>query len=367
MTGPEVLDVAGSLDRGTFRLDVALRVEPGEVLGVLGPNGAGKTSLLRAVAGLTRLSSGYISLGGLVLDDAEARTFLPPEDRPVGLVFQSYLLFPHLSVLDNVAFAARSHGVRRGPARTHASEWLERLGLASFADRKPHELSGGQAQRVALARTLAAEPRLLLLDEPLSALDARIRLDVRTELRRHLHQFGGPVLIVTHDALEAMVLADRLLVLEDGRVVQQGTPAEVARRPATQYVASLVGLNLYPGTLARHEATVGDVVTLDAGGAVTVRSQPGGADRVLVAIRPSAVAVHTRRPDHASPRNVWAGTVASLEQLADRVRAQVDGVPPALVDLTPAAVAELGLHPGREVWLSVKATEIDVYPETAAV
>jgi molybdate transport system ATP-binding protein len=351
------LSVIGSLDRGTFHLEVDVRVEPGEVLGVLGPNGAGKTSLLRAIAGLTALTTGSIRLGDLVLDDAD--TFLPPERRPVGLVFQDYRLFPHLTVLDNVAFAARSHGLRRHPSRTQARTWLDRLDLSALAGRRPEQLSGGQAQRVALARALAADPGLLLLDEPLSALDARTRLDVRTELRHHLGQFAGPVLIVTHDPLEAMVLADRLLVLEEGHPVQHGSPAEVARRPATQYVAKLVGLNLYTGTLEPGRSGV----TLDAGGTFTVPAQPAQTGRVLVAVRPSTVAVHTERPEHASPRNVWPGTVSSLELLADRVRAQIDGRPAALVDLTPAAVADLELRPGSEVWLSVKATEVDVYPD----
>jgi molybdate transport system ATP-binding protein len=206
---------------------------------------------------------------------------------------------------------------------------------------------------------------MLLLDEPLSALDARTRLEVRTELRRHLEDFAGPVLLVTHDPLEAMVMTDRLLVIEDGCVVQHGTPAEVARRPATQYIARLVGLNLYPGTVAASDGTV----RLTAGGTLVATSTgslpPLNAD-VLVALRPSAISVHTERPDHASPRNVWAGTIAGVELLGDRVRAQVDGRPSALVDLTPAAVADLGLRPGLPVWLSAKATEVDVYPESSA-
>jgi molybdate transport system ATP-binding protein len=355
------LDVDIAVHRGAFRLQVAMTVSPGEVLGVLGPNGAGKTTLLRTLAGLTAVTEGSVRLGDTVLDDADSGTFLAAEQRPVGLVFQNYRLFPHLSVRDNVAFAARSRGASRGESRRHAELFLGRLDLASMAGRKPAELSGGQAQRVALARALAAEPAMLLLDEPLSALDARTRLEVRTELRRHLEDFPGPVLLVTHDPLEAMVMTDRLLVIEEGRVVQHGTPAQVARRPATQYVARLVGLNLYPGTLASADGTV----QLSAGGSLTAALTdplpPAGTD-VLVALRPSAIAVHTERPGHGSPRNVWAGTITGLELLADRVRAQIEGQPDALVDLTPAAVAELGLRPGLPVWLSAKATEVDVYP-----
>ncbi|HEX8970453.1 ABC transporter ATP-binding protein [Oryzihumus sp.] len=356
-----VLTVDGVVERGEFRLAVSATVAPGEVLGVLGPNGAGKSTLLRALAGLTGLASGTVRLGGTVLDGEGV--FVPPEQRPVGLVFQSYRLFPHLSVLDNVAFAPRSRGLGRRRSREIARGWLERLDLAELADRRPAQVSGGQAQRVALARALAAEPGLLLLDEPLSALDAGTRLDVRTLLRRHLEFFAGPVLVVTHDPLEAMVLCDRLLVIEGGRVVQQGTPAAVARHPATEYVARLVGLNLYAGRLDPGRGSV----ALDGGGvlAVTPTAEARGSDRVLVGLRPSAITVHTVRPEHASVRNVWAGTIESLELLTDRVRVSVAGTPSALVDVTPGAVAELGLAPGQAVWLSAKATETDAYPESA--
>jgi molybdate transport system ATP-binding protein len=359
------LEVEVAVRRGQFRLEVAATVAPGEILGVLGPNGAGKTTLLRVLAGLAAISEGRIRLGGKVFDDAATGTFVPAEERPVGFVFQDYRLFPHLSVRDNVAFAARSRGVRRADARRSADLFLRRLDLTGLAARRPAQLSGGQAQRVALARALAAEPAMLLLDEPLSALDARTRLEVRTELRRHLDDFQGPVLLVTHDPLEAMVMTDRLLVIEDGKVVQHGTPAQVARRPATQYVARLVGLNLYPGHLASTDGTV----HLSAGGTLTATPAdplPAVGTDVLVALRPSAIAVHTERPGHASPRNVWEARITGLELLADRVRAQVEGQPDALVDLTPAAVADLGLRPGVPVWLSAKATEVDVYPDRPA-
>jgi molybdate transport system ATP-binding protein len=361
------LAVQAVIERETFRLDVAFTVTPGEILGVLGPNGAGKTTLLRALAGLTALSGGDISLDGHVLDDAATGQFVPAEQRPVGLVFQNYRLFPHLSVRENVAFAPRSHGTDRRSARIVADEWLNRLGIADLAKRKPAQLSGGQSQRVALARALAAEPGLLLLDEPLAALDASTKLAVRAELRRHLAAFDGPTLLVTHDPLEAMVMTDRLLVLEDGRIVQHGTPAEVARRPATQYVARLVGLNLYPGTRMRSgQVALDDGGTLTAAGLAETGEQPHPPDpagRVLVAIPPTAIALHTSPPTHTSPRNIWPGTVAGLELLTDRVRVQVAGTPPALVDITPAAVADLDLAEGTPIWLTAKATEVDIYPD----
>jgi len=275
--------------------------------------------------------------------------------RPVGFVFQNYRLFPHLTVAENVAFSPRARGQGRQAARSAASHWLDRLGLADLAGRKPGQLSGGQAQRVALARALAGQPELLLLDEPLSALDAGTRLDVQAELKRHLADFTGPCLLVTHDPLEALVLADRLLVLEGGRVVQEGTPARIARQPATDYVAKLVGLNLYAGQAD------GGQVKLTGGGALVV-ADTGQHGDVLVAVRPSAVVVSTQRPEPSSARNTWPAKITGLTLLADRVRLDLEGPPHALVDVTPAAVAELSLRSGSEVWLTTKATDLEVYP-----
>ena len=355
MNGPGPGLVADAeVTHGAFTLRAAVTVAPGEVLAVLGPNGAGKSTLLAAVAGLTPLSGGRISLGGVTLDDAESGTFVEAAHRPVGFVFQDYRLFPHLSVLDNVAFSPRARGLGRARSRAVGAEWLERLGLADLARRRPGDLSGGQAQRVALGRALAGDPGLLLLDEPLSALDARTRLDVQSELKRHLADFAGPCLLVTHDPLEALVLADRLLVLEHGRVVQEGTPAEVARRPATEYVARLVGLNLYTGTAD------GPRVVLDGGGSFVVPDHDERGE-VLVALRPSAVVVSTSAPVVSSVRNTWPATITGLTLLTDRVRLDLEGEPSALVDVTPAAVAELGLDAGQRVWLSAKATELEVY------
>jgi len=359
------------LDRAGFALEAVLDVDPGRVLGVLGPNGAGKTTLLRALAGLGALAAGTLAVGAEVWDDPAAGVFRPAADRAVGLVFQDYRLFPHLSVLDNVAFSARARGHRPAWARRDAARWLERVDLTAVADRRPGELSGGQSQRVALARALASEPALLLLDEPLAALDARTRWELRGELRRHLTAFDGPSVLVTHDPLEAMVLADHLLVVESGRVVQEGPPAAVARRPATEYVARLVGLNLYPGRLT--DRATGRV-ELDGGGTLYAagRDPSVGADSpvapptgtsMLAVVAPSAISLHLRRPDAGSPRNTWPGVVAGLELLTDRVRVAVDGRPAALVDITPAAVADLRLAPGLPVWLTAKATEVVAYPD----
>jgi molybdate transport system ATP-binding protein len=352
--GSDGLVVDAEVTRGSFTLAVSLAAAAGQVLGLLGPNGAGKSTLLSAVAGLTPVSAGRIMLAGQVMDDADAGTFVEASGRPVGFVFQNYRLFPHLTVADNVAFSPRARGLGRRASRSAASHWLDRLGLADLADRKPDQLSGGQAQRVALARALAGQPALLLLDEPLSALDAGTRLDVQAELKRHLADFNGPCLLVTHDPLEALVLADRLIVLESGRIVQEGTPAQIARQPATDYVSKLVGLNLYAAQADASE------VKLAQGGVFVVPDRGQHGD-VLVALRPSAVIVSTQAPQPSSARNTWPAKVTGLTLLADRVRLDLDGQPPALVDVTPAAVAELSLDPGRQVWLSVKATDLEVY------
>lgn len=352
----EGLRFDGTVSRASFELEVAFSVDPGEVLGVLGPNGAGKSTLLRAIAGLTPLQAGSVQVGGQVWQGPGC--FVPVEERRAGVVFQDYRLFPHLDVRDNVAFAARSAGGGRADSRALADAWLERLGLGAFSHRRPHQLSGGQAQGVALARALARDPAVLLLDEPMAALDAGARIDVRTFLREHLADFPGPVVLVTHDPLEAMVLADRILVIEGGRLVQEGPPAEVARRPASAYVARLVGLNLWAGVL---DAETGSVALPDGGTLEVATPTRGGP--VLVSLRPSAITVHTEWPVHTSTRNVWQGDVSGMELLSDRVRLQVNGAPSALVDVTPAAVCELGLEVGRRVWLSAKATEADAYPD----
>ena len=352
--GSDGLTVDAEVRRGSFTLAVSLAAAPGQVLGLLGPNGAGKSTLLSAVAGLTPVSAGRITLAGQVMDDASTGAFVEASRRPVGFVFQNYRLFPHLTVAENVAFSPRARGLGRRAAKTAAGHWIDRLRLTDLADRKPDQLSGGQAHRVALARALAGQPALLLLDEPLSALDAGTRLDVQAELKRHLAEFTGPCLLVTHDPLEALVLADQLIVLEGGRIVQEGTPAHIARRPATDYVAKLVGLNLYTGRAD------GSQVALAGGGAFVIPNQGQHGD-VLVAVRPSAVVVSNQLPRPSSARNTWPAKITGLTLLADRVRLDLDGQPPALVDVTPAAVAELSLDPGSQVWLTVKATDLEVY------
>ncbi|MFI1448810.1 ABC transporter permease [Streptomyces virginiae] len=327
--------------------ELTLDAEPGTTIAVVGENGAGKTTLLRALLGLTPRAHAELRLG-----DTDV-TALPPHERQVAWVPQDGALFPHLTAVANTAYGLRARGVPRAQARREALAWLDRLGVLHLADRRPAQLSGGQAQRVALARALAARPRLLLLDEPLAALDQTTRARVRHTLRTHLAGFGGVCLIVTHDPVEAVSLADRVLVLADGRALQDAPPAEVARHPRSPWVARMLGRNAWPGTASA------DGLTLAAGGRLVVaEALPEGA-KALAIIAPEAVSVYTDRPG-GSPRNVWPGTVREITAVGSRLRVLVasDTAPDLVAEITPDAAAELGLVDGASVWTSVKATEV---------
>ena len=338
---------------GTLALDVPLEARPGETVVLLGPNGAGKTTVLRVIAGLLALDDGRVAVDGHALDDPAVGAWVPTERRPIGYVFQDHALFPHLSALENVAFGLRARGVRRRDARDRAHLSLERVGMGYQAADRPSALSGGHAQRVALARALVLEPRVLLLDEPLSALDASTRVDTRRELRRHLEAHEGARVVVTHDPVDAMTLGDRVVVLEAGRVVQAGPLAELRERPRSLYVADLVGVNLYRGKAD------GQRIRLQDGGALVAAGHARG--DVFAVVHPRAVALHRRKPE-GTPRNVLAGTVEHLDVEGDRVRVIVAGAVPVTAEVTPAAVDELQLTAGATVWASIKATEITAYP-----
>ena len=330
------------------RLRAALDVAPGEVVAIVGPNGAGKSTLLQAVAGL-------VAHQGSIAVDGEDWTSLPAQHRSIGMLFQDRLLFPHLTAVDNVAFGLRSRGVRRREARERARGWLAEVGLEELADRRPDQLSGGQAQRVALARALAPDPAVLLLDEPMGALDVGTAAGLRLELARRLRAYAGIALVVTHDAVDALTLATRVVVLEDGAVAQVGAPEEVAARPRTDHVARLVGLNVLRGD------SDGGVVRLAAGGEVVTTA--GETGPVMVAFPASAVALSPDEPA-GSVRNRWRGRVRGVTAHEARVRVVVDLDEPAtavIADVTPGAAADLGLAPGSPVWASVKATETVVY------
>ncbi|MGW7410900.1 ABC transporter permease [Streptomyces sp. NPDC054863] len=331
--------------------ELSLDAEPGTTIAVVGPNGAGKTTFLRALLGLTPRAHAELRLGDT---DVSA---LPPHRRGVAWVPQDGALFPHLNALANTAYGLRAHKVSRAEARRSAQEWLDRLGVGHLAARRPAQLSGGQAQRVALARALAARPRLLLLDEPLAALDQTTRGHVRHTLRTHLADFGGVCLIVTHDPVEAVSLADRVLVLEDGRALQDAAPAEVTRHPRSPWVARMLGRNAWPGTATP------DGLRLHGGGAlVTADHLPAGTPALAV-IAPEAVSVHRDRPG-GSPRNIWAGTVREITTSGSRLRVLITSpqAPDLVAEITPQAAAELGLVDGSPVWTSIKATEATVVP-----
>lgn len=341
------------MTNGGFHLDAQMEIAPGEVVAVVGPNGAGKSTLVAALAGLQRLEAGRITLDDLILDCPADRVYLPPERRPIGVVFQGLLLFPHLSALDNVAFGLRCRKVRRAKARHEAAEWLGRVGLSGFEARRPAQLSGGQAQRVALARALAIRPQMLLLDEPLSALDVGTRAEVRRDLKNGLTSCNGVRVIVTHDPGEALALADRLVVMEGGRVVQAGPSKEVTACPRSAYVATFVGVNLFNGS-AEHGH-----IRLDDGEVLYATGVDSG--RVFAKVHPRHVTVHRLPPD-GSARNVWHGPVRSIDDEGEVVRVVIGCRQMIVAELTWPAMAELGLVPGVEVWASAKATEVESYP-----
>ncbi len=345
------LDARCVVVRDDFVLDVELRIAAGETVAVLGPNGSGKTTLVESLAGIVALDRGRIALDGRVLDDPTAGLFVPPEARRVGVVFQDLLLFDHLTVAENVAFGPRARRRWRAEAARLADEWLGRLGLAEFAERRPRDLSGGERQRVALARALAAEPDLLLLDEPLAAVDATTRGALRRILADHLEGFPGPRLLITHDPTDAFLLADRICILEGGSVTQVGAADEIRLGPRSRYVADLVGVNFWLG-----EAADGTVVVAGHRLSMADRAVRGP---VYVTVHPRAVAVYPARPE-GSPRNTWETVVTRVEPHGERVRLQTGPPLPLTAEVTAGAVAALGLEPGSRVWMSVKATEIGV-------
>jgi molybdate transport system ATP-binding protein len=350
--------VDATVRRGGFTVTAAFEAAAGETVALLGPNGSGKSTLVAAIAGLERVERGRIALDERVLDEAATRTHVVPEDRGVGVVFQALLLFPNLSVLENVAFPLRARGSTRHEARSAAVSVLTRLRIDALADARPRTLSGGEAQRVALARALVAEPGLLLLDEPLSALDVSARAEVRDVLREELERFPGVRVLVTHDPVEATTLADRLVLLEAGAVTQIGTAEEVRDAPRSRYAADLVGVNAFGGRLVHAEAGSGRVVA--EGGEVVVpwAGDLDGMDVVAI-VRPADVTVSLEEPV-GSARNAFRGPIRSIAVQGDRARVRIGTTPPIVAEVTDASVRRLKLRPGVEVWASFKAVEVEV-------
>ncbi|HEY5249549.1 MAG TPA: ABC transporter ATP-binding protein [Dermatophilaceae bacterium] len=342
------------LTRGRLLLGLELSAHPGQVVAVLGPNGSGKTTLLHTLAGLICLQHGQIQVAGSVWDAPAQHVWMTPGQRQTGLVVADHLLFPHLSVVDNVAFGPRSRGIPKANARGRARAELEALGLGDRLEVRPRELSSGQAQRVALARALATDPALLLLDEPLSALDPTTRAQTRADLSVRLRAFDGVTILVTHDPLDALSLADRLVFIEAGRLVQEGTPQEVIARPRDPYVAQVVGLNFLRGRRINDQQ-------VDVGGTTVVAPEVPSGTAVCVTIAPSAVALYQMRPQ-GSPRNTWPATVTDVLLIGQTARVSLTGPFALVAEVTTAAVAELRLVVGQELWATVKATEVHVYP-----
>jgi molybdate transport system ATP-binding protein len=332
--------------------EVALELAPGETLAVLGPNGAGKSTLLSIIAGLLRPDSGSATIGERTLFDLDSTksSWVAPHDRGTVLLAQEPLLFPHLSVLENVAFGPRSTGTPAAEARGVARRWLASTDTGALESRRPGELSGGQAQRVAVARALAAGPDLLLLDEPMVALDVHAAPLMRRLLKHVLA--GRSAIIITHDVLDALMLAEKVIVMEDGCITEAGATREVLNRPRSRFAAGLSGLNLLTGT-ARAEGieTRYGLVSGTPEGSVS----PGVP--AAAAFRPSAVSVYLD-PPHGSPRNLLRATITDLEPHGDAVRVRAGEL---AADITPAALAELGLVPGMRAFFVLKATAVTIY------
>lgn len=343
-------------------LDLDFGVPAGEVLAILGPNGAGKSTTMHVIAGLVDLDDGRVEVGDRVLTDTTADVQVPTHDRRVGLLLQDSMLFPHLNVLANVAFGARGgHRLGRRAAYDRARRWLAEVDATELARRRPRELSGGQAQRVALARALAADPEVLLLDEPMAGLDVAVAASMRKLLRRVLTAGGRCAVLITHDLLDVLTLADRVIVMENGRLVESGSVAEVLATPKSHFAARFAGVNLVSGTV------VSDGVVATAWEAHwhgTPATDLPPETPVVAVFSPSAVSVYRQEP-HGSPRNTVAVTVAELDSRGPgiRVRAdeQPDGAPGLAADITAESAAELRLTPGDTVFFSVKAQEVAVH------
>jgi len=346
--------------RGAFEVEARLTVPRGRVLAVVGPNGAGKSTLLDVVAGRLAPVAGRVRIDGRVVTAADAGVHVRPERRRVAMLGQEPLAFPHLSARENVAFAPRAAGMAAGRARARADRWLDDVGLAGLGDRRPAALSGGQRQRVALARALAAEPDVLLLDEPFAQLDVRTAAELREVVSEQVRHTRTTTVLVTHDVLDALTLADEVLVLVEGRVVERGRPLDVLADPSHPFTAALAGVNLVVGrVVARPGGGRGPEV---AAGVVRVPCPAGFGDgaEVQATFAPTAVEIATPVEGgiaNARPRG-WVATVVDLEPGPAGVRVRTEG--DVVVDVPPVAVGRLDLRVGAPVELAVAAAHVHV-------
>ncbi|MGH2391737.1 MAG: ABC transporter ATP-binding protein [Chloroflexota bacterium] len=344
-------------------LAVDLRFDPGVTV-IVGPSGAGKSTLLRLIAGLTRPDQGAIQLGERVLDDTAARLYVPPGRREISLVFQEYALFPHLSIERNVAYGLQARRVPRAERGRRVRAMLERLGIANLAGERPDHLSGGQRQRVALARALVLEPRALLLDEPLAALDVQTRVAVRSELRAGLADMTIPTLLVTHDYADALVFRERIVMLVDGRVVQDGTHADLLARPKSRFVADFTGVNFFEGDLIEHDPHLLGRISLPGGVEIFAPADGIEPGPVSLTLHPWEVTL-SAQPPAGSARNTLAGTVRELLPLGGRVRVSLalsTNAPVLVAEITPQAEEALACREGQVLYATFKATALRVDP-----
>jgi molybdate transport system ATP-binding protein len=346
--------------RGEFTLAAELTAEPGSTLVLVGPNGSGKSTVLRMLAGLDRPEEGTVRLDGETWGDTAQRLWIPPEERSVGWLPQDLALFPHLSALENVAFGLRARGASPHAA-ARARDTLGALGLDRELGRRPAALSGGERQRVALARALVVEPRLLLLDEPLSAIDPAARAALRSLLRRVLSERRVTTVCVTHSPLEALALGGQLAVMQAGRIVQQGMPSELLHRPRSEAAGAFIGTNFFRGTIEHRDGS--GLVAIRTGSGVLLAADPGLDGEVFIAIDPREIVLSRDAPS-GSARNVYRGRVTEIAPeppRGERVRVALATEPPLVAEITRQALESLGMEEGTEVHAAFKATALEPY------
>jgi molybdate transport system ATP-binding protein len=369
----------------SFHLSLSFSAEEGRTTVLLGESGAGKSTVLRLLAGLQHPQQGHISLDSVTYFDSEQNIVVPPQDRPFGYVFQDYVLFPHLTVFENVAFGLRAQRLPNRLVRSRVSEALDRVHLVGYDTRKPAQLSGGQQQRVAIARALALQPQLLLLDEPLAALDVQTRREVRQELQRILAELHITTIMVTHQYLEALLFGHSILVLDNGHIIQQGDQRDLLEYPRSSYVAELIGVNFFRGRIMRYETDGTCVIALQNSeyrpfeifAALSEQGQesaPNIGEEAYVVVNPRSVTLYQSPPD-ASARNLFPGTITQILRLRSggvqsrdgyvRVSLALDGLsnefPPLTAEITEASATRLKLQQQQRIYAAFKATEASAY------